>query len=235
MYRILSLKMEEKMKRTKKIVALFVALLMISSPLSNFAYGEAMDPEIEIVESTEGQESSENKEEETIVESEEELSSEEVLDDSVDAEPPTTEDSQVEESAQTEENIDTETHEPIEEIDEIPENPMEEAEEDEGQVEETIEEVEKKEMVDLSFDTLGGPVLEKVTIEKGSILSELPQPEREGYTFDGWSLESDGDLLNLPMAIEKDMTFFALWEKDYPYKNPDGLYGPMEATSVSFN
>jgi len=78
---------------------------------------------------------------------------------------------------------------------------------------------EKKEAVKvtITFDTDGGKEVKSIKAAKGETI-RLPKPEKEGYSFLGWYTEKDGGiLLGIPgseMKAAKDMTAYALWEKE---------------------
>lgn len=78
---------------------------------------------------------------------------------------------------------------------------------------------EKKEAVKvtITFDTDGGKEVKPIKVEKGDTI-RLPKTEKKGYNFLGWYTEKDGGiLLGIPgseMKAVKDMTAYALWEKE---------------------
>ncbi len=78
---------------------------------------------------------------------------------------------------------------------------------------------EKKEAVKVTiiFDTDGGKEVKPIKAAKGDVI-RLPKTEKEGYSFLGWYTEKDGGiLLGIPgseMKAVKDMTAYALWEKE---------------------
>ncbi len=78
---------------------------------------------------------------------------------------------------------------------------------------------EKKEAVKvtIAFDTDGGKEVKPVKVEKGSTI-RLPKTEKDRYSFLGWYTEKEGGiLLGIPgseMKAAKDMTAYALWEKE---------------------
>lgn len=84
---------------------------------------------------------------------------------------------------------------------------------------------EKKEAVKvtITFDADGGKEVNPIKAAKGDII-RLPKTEKEGYSFLGWYTEKDGGiLLGIPgseMKAVKDMTAYALWEKEAD-KNTD--------------
>ena len=88
--------------------------------------------------------------------------------------------------------------------------------------------------VDVTLDACGG-VLEdgSVTVIFGSTYGELPEPTREGYTFDGWYTEKDGgELVEAGTEVsEKDAhTLYAHWTltKVFSVTVPAGL--PLAVT-----
>ena len=78
---------------------------------------------------------------------------------------------------------------------------------------------EKKEAVKvtITFDADGGKEVKAIKAAKGDVIC-LPKTEKEGYSFLGWYTEKDGGiLLGIPgseMKAVKDMTAYALWEKE---------------------
>ncbi len=67
----------------------------------------------------------------------------------------------------------------------------------------------------ITFDGNGGQVqLNQKTVNTGECLGELPQAEREGYLFAGWSLDPEGQqAATAKTAVEADMTLYAQWEQ----------------------
>ena len=71
-------------------------------------------------------------------------------------------------------------------------------------------------MVTLSFDSAGGSSVEPMEVAYGTRVN-LPVPEREDYTFLGWS---DGEnTYTDTYVVKKDITLTALWEE-----NPAGTF-----------
>lgn len=65
----------------------------------------------------------------------------------------------------------------------------------------------------LSFETNGGNTIDDITIEHGQNITNLNEPLRQGYSFDGWFLdnlifEEEADI-NMP--ITADTKFYAKW------------------------
>jgi uncharacterized repeat protein (TIGR02543 family) len=68
----------------------------------------------------------------------------------------------------------------------------------------------------ITFDANGGEVSPDpvVTGEDGKLAS-LPEPEREGYTFDGWfTAETGGDTVTTGTVFNKNTTVYAHWTVD---------------------
>lgn len=72
------------------------------------------------------------------------------------------------------------------------------------------------------FDTAGGNRIETVSVTTGSKLSLQdedgkynPLPEREGYTFAGWSTTPDAKEADVesPVTVNKNMVLYAVWEQ----------------------
>ena len=97
---------------------------------------------------------------------------------------------------------------------------------------------EKKEAVKvtITFDADGGKAVNPIKAEKGSII-RLPKTEKEGYSFLGWYTEKDGGiLLGIPgseMKAAKDMTAYALWEKEAGKESDDDA--DPETCKVTFH
>ena len=86
---------------------------------------------------------------------------------------------------------------------------------------------EKKEAVKvtITFDTDGGKEVNPIKAAKGDTI-RLPKTEKKGYNFLGWYTEKDGGiLLGIPgseMKAVKDMTVYALWEKEVVKDDENG-------------
>lgn len=64
----------------------------------------------------------------------------------------------------------------------------------------------------ISFDTLGGEALEQLQIFEGEIVSEIPVPSKEGYTFIGWYYQNQE--FDFTKPISQDIILVAKWEKN---------------------
>lgn len=71
---------------------------------------------------------------------------------------------------------------------------------------------EEKKMITLSFDSVGGSVVENIEIEVGTILENIPNPTKEGFLFQGWYYLNKAYIFNKP--IVENMTFIAKWKKE---------------------
>lgn len=71
-------------------------------------------------------------------------------------------------------------------------------------------EEEKSIVYTLSFDSLGGSVIEDIKIEKGSVLEDVPVPIKEGYLFLYWTYHNAEFSFTTP--IDKSMTFVAKYK-----------------------
>lgn len=97
---------------------------------------------------------------------------------------------------------------------------------------------EKKEAVKvtITFDTDGGKEAKPIRAAKGDTL-RLPKTEKDGYNFLGWYTEKDGGiLLGIPgseMKAVKDMTAYALWEKEAVEDSDNGA--DPETCKVTFH
>lgn len=68
------------------------------------------------------------------------------------------------------------------------------------------------------FDTGEGSAVADQTIDEGGKAAKPADPEREGYTFDGWYADADGmQPFDFDSAITSDVTVYARWnKKDVP-------------------
>lgn len=67
----------------------------------------------------------------------------------------------------------------------------------------------------ITFDGNGGdPVVDVVTVTKGDIMPQLPEAQRDRYTFAGWSYDPAGKQMVDPTAVvEENITLYAQWKK----------------------
>lgn len=65
----------------------------------------------------------------------------------------------------------------------------------------------------VTFDSDGGTPVESQTIEKGEKVSVPTNPEKEGFVFDGWYIDLDGEKFDFDTKIDKDIKLTAKWVK----------------------
>lgn len=66
----------------------------------------------------------------------------------------------------------------------------------------------------VSFENEGVAYGESLSIEEGQTVSAPTAPEKDGYTFKGWSLTQNGDVVQFPYTITAATTFYAVWEEN---------------------
>ena len=78
----------------------------------------------------------------------------------------------------------------------------------------------------VSFKTNGGTQIQSVKVDKGNCIDEPTQPTREGYTFDGWYIDSDfEEEFDFTTPIDKNVTLYAKWTSELKYTlSSDELY-----------
>lgn len=73
----------------------------------------------------------------------------------------------------------------------------------------------KEKKYTVSFDTLGGNILESITLNEGETIEDISTPEKEGYLFVSWL--KDGIEYDLKNPITEDISLTAHWiEKPKP-------------------
>jgi uncharacterized repeat protein (TIGR02543 family) len=64
----------------------------------------------------------------------------------------------------------------------------------------------------ISFDSHGGPAVQAITANEGTLVEKPADPTRSGYTFNGWfSAASDGTLCTWPHTLTANVTIHAQW------------------------
>lgn len=64
----------------------------------------------------------------------------------------------------------------------------------------------------ISFDTLGGPAVDPLRVQKGGTAGELPQPMREGYVFIDWYTDKDlTEEFDVTTKINSNITLYAYY------------------------
>ena len=85
----------------------------------------------------------------------------------------------------------------------------------------------------VSFDSLGGTRIEKQEINKGDLIIKPDDPERAGFTFDGWytskNTQDESTVWNFNADIvEKDEILYAKWLPKYQAETPYASIDPEE-------
>lgn len=58
-----------------------------------------------------------------------------------------------------------------------------------------------------------GVVYEKYTVYHGGTMVLPPEPEKKGYVFQGWKNSDNHDMLKNNLVLEKNMTFYAVFQR----------------------
>ncbi len=92
----------------------------------------------------------------------------------------------------------------------------------------------------VTFDPKGGELEdgEKTQTTQDHKLAELPEPTREGYTFEGWfTAEEDGERVTADTVFTGDATVYAYWEQEYTvtFDPNGGELADGEATQITQN
>ena len=66
----------------------------------------------------------------------------------------------------------------------------------------------------------GDEVVKTVTGEAGTDVS-APEVEKEGYEFNGWSVDGENPILPVDAIVDSDMTYVALWIKSEENSEPN--------------
>ena len=61
----------------------------------------------------------------------------------------------------------------------------------------------------VTFDTMGGSLINSITLKKGSVLGDVKIPSKDGYLFVNWL--KDGVLYDKDSPIMEDITLTASW------------------------
>ena len=66
----------------------------------------------------------------------------------------------------------------------------------------------------------GDEVIKTVTGEAGTSVS-APDVEKEGFEFNGWSLDGESPILPVDTIVDSDLTYVALWIKSEENSEPN--------------
>jgi len=69
-------------------------------------------------------------------------------------------------------------------------------------------------VLDANGGTLNGAKTVVKTLAHGSLLKELPEPEREGYAFLGWRENGAAGNTTAPLTVTREITLYAQWKSD---------------------
>ena len=61
----------------------------------------------------------------------------------------------------------------------------------------------------VSFDTMGGSLINSITLKEGSVIGDIKEPEKDGYLFVNWL--KNGILFDENTPINEDITLTASW------------------------
>lgn len=88
---------------------------------------------------------------------------------------------------------------------------------------------------DVVFDSNGGSKVDKITVEKGSKLSNVPNPAKDGYTFKGWYKDSTfKNKWNFNKdTVTSNITLYAKWEKKSTTKEYTVTFVTNSDTQIS--
>jgi uncharacterized repeat protein (TIGR02543 family) len=66
----------------------------------------------------------------------------------------------------------------------------------------------------LTFNTLGGSEVDQRTIEKGTVIKDLPTSTKDGFVFAGWSSTEDGNNpIGDALIVDRSATYYAIWNQ----------------------
>ena len=78
----------------------------------------------------------------------------------------------------------------------------------------TIVEITTQELFEVNFNSMGESSVDSLYLHSGSCIP-IPTVEREGYTFDGWYIDSKlTTLYNFGLMPSKDLILYGKWSLD---------------------
>lgn len=89
----------------------------------------------------------------------------------------------------------------------------------------------------VTFNSNGGTAVEAVEVQKGEKVTKPSNPTREGFDFEGWTL--NGELYDFNQEVKEDITLIAKWKENTPQPvvssgdSPENVQ--MSDTTVSWN
>ena len=80
----------------------------------------------------------------------------------------------------------------------------------------------------ITFDSVGGTTVEKLTLECDKEISLPANPTKEGYTFIHWQDKNERPIINKALLACEDVTLYAKWEKKEEEKKEEKPEEPKE-------
>ena len=93
----------------------------------------------------------------------------------------------------------------------------------------------KKDVISVSFNSMGGTAIESQLIKKGSKISEPLQPERNGYRFDGWYVGEEKWSF-IGYVVTENLALYAKWtpvQYEIQYELDGGCFISNYATNYN--
>ena len=66
----------------------------------------------------------------------------------------------------------------------------------------------------VTFDTVGGNVIDSIEVEKNGKVTKPADPTKEGYIFKHWSLTENGETYDFNTQVTSNITLYAVWEEE---------------------
>jgi len=74
-----------------------------------------------------------------------------------------------------------------------------------------------KQTYTIAFNTDGGTKIDSQTLAYGSEVSKPADPEKEGFSFVGWTIEGETSTIEWPLNINSNTTLVAVWNEKVAY------------------
>lgn len=71
--------------------------------------------------------------------------------------------------------------------------------------------LEGTQVIEISFDSNGGSIVDTIQIAKGEKIQSIPRSEKDGYELDGWYY--NGKKFDFNTTLNDDLTLVAIWKK----------------------
>ena len=76
-----------------------------------------------------------------------------------------------------------------------------------------------KQKYTITFDTDGGSLVDSITEDYGTSISEPSKPTKDGYKFVSWASDKDGqNKITWPVTLTKNETYYAIWNEKVDIK-----------------